>query len=191
MFEPFFTTKAGANGLGLGLSTGYNIVKQNNGYIAVSSELGIGTTVCVYLPKVKAGSRAEPSDSKAEPPGGSETIIVVENDPSVRALSRRFLRRLGYQVLEAADGPEALRVARNHPGTVHLLLTNVLMPYMSGREVAFQLDQERPDMKVVYMSGDLEDTIAPFGVLNDRRLFLQKPFTEKTLAGKVREALDR
>jgi PAS domain S-box-containing protein len=188
MFEPFFTTKAGDNGLGLDLSTTYNIVRQNNGYITVSSELGLGTTVCVYLPKVKPGER---SDSTAEPVGGSETIMVVENNASVRGLSRRFLERRGYQVLEAVDGPEALRVAREHPGAIHLLLTNVVMPYMSGREVAFQLERERPDMKVVYMSGDLEDTIAPYGILSDRRLLLQKPFTEKTLAGKVRDALDR
>jgi two-component system CheB/CheR fusion protein len=192
LFEPFFTTKPKGKGVGLGLSTVYNIVKQSNGYIWAYSELGVGTTFRVYLPRVEAQPEAAAEHAAAsEPAGGTETVLLVEDEPAIRNLARRFLEQRGYHVLDAAGGPEALRAASEHHGPVHLLLTDVVMPSMSGRELAFHMAPERPEMKVLYMSGHTEDMIVHHGVLNDQVPFLQKPFSRAALTAKVREVLDR
>jgi CheY-like chemotaxis protein len=192
LFEPFFTTKPKGSGVGLGLSTAYGIVKQSDGYIWAYSELGVGSTFTVYLPRVEAEPvAAERAAEAGEPAGGTETVLIVEDEEAIRSLARRFLERRGYRVLDAHNGPDALRVAKKHNGPIHLLLTDVVMPLMSGREVAFQLAAERPDMKVVYMSGHTEDAIVHHGVLDEGVAFLQKPFSQNALAAIVREVLDR
>jgi two-component system CheB/CheR fusion protein len=191
LFEPFFTTKPRGKGVGLGLSTTYSIVKQSGGYIAVNSELGSGSTFTVYLPRVAAPISRGELFSEAADGHGNETILVVEDEASVRAVTRRVLERRGYHVMEAADGPDALRVSRGFAESIDLLLTDVVMPDMSGREVAFQLARERPGMKVLYVSGHTHDAIVHHGVLNEPGQFLRKPFTQNVLAARVREILDR
>ena len=191
MFEPFFTTKAKGAGVGLGLSTVYGIVKQTGGYILAYSEMGIGTTFTVYFPRVEA----EPAPAESEKPEfaqakGTETILLVEDENAVRELARRFLEMRGYRVMDASNGPEALRISRAHQGKIDLLLTDVVMARMSGREVALQLAPERPDMKVLYMSGHTEDAIVHHGVLKEGVEFLQKPFTQEQLVSRVRRILD-
>ena len=191
LFEPFFTTKPRGKGVGLGLSTAYSIVKQSGGYIWAYSEMGVGTTFSVYLPRVEpepAGHEVAPLP--APDAGGTETILLVEDENGVRSLVRRFLELCGYQVLDAPSGPEALRASREHSGPIHLMVTDVVMSRMSGRELAFQLASERPNMKVLYMSGNTEDTIIHHGVLENELAFLSKPFSQQTLAAKVRQLLD-
>jgi two-component system, chemotaxis family, CheB/CheR fusion protein len=192
LFEPFYTTKAKGKGAGLGLSTTYSIVRESGGYIWAYSEMGVGTTFTVYLPRVSG--EVTPGDGAGtalKGAQGTETVLVVEDEPAVRAVARTFLEQRGYRVLEAPSAREGLRLARQHRGRIHLLLTDVVMPQMSGRELAFQLAPQRPDMKVLYMSGHPEDAIIDHGVLEDRIAFLQKPFTQGALAVKVRELLDR
>ncbi|HKE24279.1 MAG TPA: chemotaxis protein CheB [Bryobacteraceae bacterium] len=190
IFEPFFTTKPKGAGAGLGLATVYGIVKQSGGYVSATSELGVGTTFTVYLPRVEA------PETVAEIPGGggaidgTETILLVEDERAVRELERRFLEMRGYKVLEASDGREALRISRTHQEPIHLLITDVVMPKMSGREVALQLASERPDMKVLYMSGHTEEAIVDHGVLQEGMEFLQKPFQQEDLMRRVRKILD-
>ncbi len=190
MFEPFFTTKGLGKGTGLGLATVYGIVKQSGGYIWVYSEVGKGTTFKVYLPPAGEVADAEPVPA-SEPISldGSETVFLVEDEESVRALSRSVLKRHGYTVLEAASGKAALDVARQYPLPIHLLLTDVVMPEMGGSDLASQLEALRPGMRVLYMSGYTDDTVFRHGILEKGRAFLQKPFTPDTLARKVREAL--
>ncbi|MDB5310155.1 MAG: Blue-light-activated protein [Gemmataceae bacterium] len=191
IFEPFFTTKEVGKGTGLGLATVYGIVKQSGGHIGVNSEVGVGTTFKVYLPRVEpeGGAVNDPS-RRPTPPRGSETILVVEDEPAVRALTRHVLRQAGYAVLEAADGDTALRVAAGHAGPIHLLVTDVVMPGFGGREVAEQLAGRHPGMRVLFVSGYTDDAVVRHGVLYDRVNFLQKPFTPIALAQKVREVLD-
>jgi two-component system CheB/CheR fusion protein len=191
MFEPFFTTKPKGMGAGLGLSTVYDTVKANGGYVSAYSELGVGTTFTVYLPRVEDGAAPELTASELEKSRGTETILVVEDDHAVRELARRFLEGRGYRVLAASGGPEALRISRESSQPIHLLVTNVVMPRMSGRELALQLAAERPEMRVLYVSGHTEDAIAHHGVLEAGVELLRKPFTEGVLAGRVREILDR
>ncbi len=192
VFEPFFTTKGKGEGVGLGLATVYNIVKRAGGFINVSSAPRLGSTFTVYLPKLsEAELPLAPASQPAEARGGQETILVVDDEPAIRMLAARSLSNLGYSILEASSGPEAIAVSRDHKGPIHLLLTDVVMPNMSGREVAFQLAPERGDMRVLYISGHTEDRIVHHGVLQDRMAFLQKPFTLAALAVKVREVLDR
>jgi two-component system, cell cycle sensor histidine kinase and response regulator CckA len=188
MFEPFFTTKE--TGTGLGLATVYGIVKQNGGHIWVYSEPGCGTTFKTYLPVAADHAPAEPpAGAPANPPHGFETILLVEDELAVRDLAREFLEQAGYRVLEAAGGAEALEIARSHSGQIHLLMTDVVMPAIGGRELAQQLLELRPQMKVLYMSGYTDDTIIERGILDRGVVLLQKPFTRRGLAQKVRELL--
>jgi two-component system cell cycle sensor histidine kinase/response regulator CckA len=191
VFEPFFTTKEKDKGTGLGLSTVYGVVKQSGGYIDVDSTLGKGTTFRIYLPRVHQDvdvDGAQMSSSAALQ--GNETILLVEDEKSLRTLTRHLLERYGYVVLEAANGAEALTTSRQNTGTIHLLLTDIVMPGISGRALAQKLCKERADMKVVYMSGYTGQTIGGQTVLNPGAFFLQKPFTRESLAQKIREALE-
>jgi len=191
-FEPFFTTKEKGKGTGLGLATVYGIVKQSQGYIWLYSEPGNGSTFKMYLPASveENPEESEPSRVRAEPSRGSETILVVEDDPSVRSLAHAFLASHGYEVLEAANGREALQICDRHQGPIHLLLTDVVMPEMSGLQLAQLLVPSYRGMKVLYMSGYTEETIVHHGVLDPGAALLSKPFSQDILAGKVREVLD-
>jgi two-component system cell cycle sensor histidine kinase/response regulator CckA len=193
VFEPFFTTKERGKGTGLGLSMVYGIVKQIGGNILVYSEPGHGTTFKIYLPRVEEQlDTFHALDETDSFPRGGETVLLVEDDPSVRNLAHRLLRQQGYRVLEAANGVGALHVAQEHGGEkIHLLLTDVVMPQMGGKELADQLKIFRPDVKVLYTSGYTDDAIVHHGVLEPGIHFLQKPFSLKTLSHKVREVLDR
>jgi PAS domain S-box-containing protein len=188
IFEPFFTTKARSKGTGLGLATVYGIVKQSNGYIWVYSEVGHGTTFKVFLP-VTEGT-ASPPAVISPATGGTETVLLVEDEKNVRALACSILESRGYHVLEAATSLEAVFLSGQHKGNIHLLLTDVVMPVMSGREVAERLATQRPAMRVLYMSGYTDDTVVRHGVLEAAVAFLQKPFTPESLAQKVRQVLD-
>jgi CheY-like chemotaxis protein len=192
-FDPFFTTKEKGKGTGLGLSTVHGIVTQSGGKIWVYSEPGNGTTFKIYFPTVEGD--LEPLSASAGTdsfPQGSETILLVEDDPSVRDLANRLLKQQGYRVFEAAHGEDALRIGQDTAGEkIHLLLTDVVLPQMGGKELADQLKESRPDLKVLYMSGYTDYAIAHHGILNSDTHFLQKPFSLKTLSQKVREALDR
>ena len=191
LFEPFFTTKEVGKGTGLGLATVYGIVKQSGGYIWVYSEPGRGTTVKVYLPRVR-GAAEPPLPAPELPPlrGGKETVLLVEDAAPVRTLARRSLEACGYQVIDAADGPKALELSARHSGEIAVLVTDVVMPGMSGRELAERLAPTRPAMKVLYTSGYTDDAMVRQGVLNAGVAFLQKPFVPDTLARKVRDVLD-
>jgi two-component system, cell cycle sensor histidine kinase and response regulator CckA len=193
VFEPFFTTKEKGKGTGLGLSMVYGIVKQIGGNIWVYSEPGHGTTFKIYLPRVEEQlDTFDALDETDSFPRGGETVLLVEDDPSVQDLALRLLRQQGYTVLEAANGVAALHVAQEHGGEkIHLLLTDVVMPQMGGKELADQLKIFRPDVKVLYTSGYTDDAIVHHGVLEPGTHFLQKPFSLKTLSHKVREVLDR
>ena len=191
IFEPFYTTKEAGKGTGLGLATVYGIVKQNAGFVWVYSELGLGTTFKVYLPRVEAVSSEARVAKPAEPcPGGGETLLLVEDEASVRRASGQFLARSGYVVLEATDGEDALRVSREHPGPVHLMITDVVMPRMGGPRLAERLAEERLDMKVLFVSGYAESTVLNHGKIDVATRFLQKPFSLNDLARKVREVLE-
>ncbi|MDX6541684.1 MAG: two-component system, cell cycle sensor histidine kinase and response regulator CckA, partial [Gaiellales bacterium] len=192
IFEPFFTTKEEGKGTGLGLATAFGIVKQSGGHIEVESEPGRGTTFTICLPRVKSPLLAlAPAEAPAPAPGGgSETILLVEDEEVVRILEREVLERHGYTVLEA-DGPEhATELAHSHPGVIHLLLTDVVMPGMSGDKLAEQLLAARPEMKVIFASGYAADMIAQRGLLAPGTAFLPKPLTPASITGKVREVLD-
>jgi len=190
VFEPFFTTKEQGKGTGLGLSTVYGIVKQSGGYIWVYSEIGIGTSFKVYLPRVDAVADTIRPATAADPHRGHETVLLVEDEDGVRALIRQVLHRSGYTVLQAREGGEALLLCERHEGKISLLLTDVVLTQMSGTELAQRLLQIRPDMRVLYMSGYTDEAIVHHGVLNAGSAFLQKPFTNESLARKVREILD-
>jgi PAS domain S-box-containing protein len=192
IFEPFFTTKELGKGTGLGLATVYGSVKQSGGSIFVYSEPGQGTTFKIYLPRVGRPAAAEetPPAVVAALPRGTETVLVVEDEPGVRAVILRTLRDLGYTVLEARHGLEALHLGSQPLAKIHLLLTDVVMPQVSGREVAENLSQLHPALKVLYMSGYTDDAVVRHGILSDGMPFLQKPFTPDMLAQKVREVLD-
>jgi PAS domain S-box-containing protein len=191
LFEPFFTTKAKGKGTGLGLSTVYGIVKQSGGSITVESHPGKGTTFKMYFPLVEEGpQRMEGAVGTSDPARGRETILLVEDEPSVRGLVFEALRLNGYTVLEARHGIEALLTGTKHMGPIHLLLTDVVMPQMSGPEVADKLTTVRPDMKVLFMSGYPDHPVFAQGGLKKATAFLQKPFTPNVLVQKVREVLD-
>jgi len=191
LFEPFFTTKGPGKGTGLGLATVYGIVTQSGGAVRVDSEPGQGAAFTIDLPRVDA-----PADLRGDPgipaaaPHGSETVLLVEDEPEVRGLARDILHQQGYTVLEAADGDEALRVGREHGGPIHLLVTDVVMPQMGGRELADRLKAGRREVKVLYVSGYTDDAILHQGVSETGTAFLPKPFTAAALAHKVREVLD-
>lgn len=190
IFEPFFTTKEPGYGTGLGLATVYGIVKQSGGHIGVYSEVGRGTTFRIYLPRVD-----QPLDVVTPPQPrasliGTETIMLVEDEGPVRALARRVLEGHGYRVLEAPDGLKAIELARQHNGPIHLLVTDVVMPHMSGREVANQIASVVPGIKTLYLSGYTANAIAHRGVIDLKTPFLEKPFTPASLVSKVRDVLD-
>src|SRR4029077_14963045 len=192
IFEPFFTTK-GPRGTGLGLSTVYGIVKQSEGYIWVYSEHGKGTSFKVYLPRVSATGEAvalQPAVAALKPGQGDETILLVEDEPNLRRLARQALESQGYSVLDAADGASAIQVSNSHQGPIHLLLTDVIMPGMNGRELALRISSLRPEARVLYMSGYTENAIGHNGTLDEGITLLQKPFTLPALKAKVREVLD-
>lgn len=191
IFEPFFTTKEAGKGTGLGLSTVYGIVKQSGGHIWVYSEIGKGTTFKIYFPSVI--DKADDYRSQTEPatvPTGTETVLLVEDADLVRNLARDVLKNRGYNVLEAGDGPTARFICRNYEQEIHLLLTDVVMPRVSGTELATELLVIHPEMLVLYMSGYTEDAIVNHGVLESGVNFIQKPFSADQLAFRVREVLD-
>ena len=191
LFEPFFTTKEPGKGTGLGLATVYSIVKQHQGHIWVYSELGQGTTFRIYLPRAKEEVEIREAVSEVTPtPRGGETVLVVEDNLAVREIAARVLRELGYTVLEAASGAEALQVARAQ-GKLDLLLTDVIMPGISGSALAKQLVALWPGLKVLFISGYTDDLIASQGILEEGMALLQKPFSPEALARKVREVLDK
>jgi CheY-like chemotaxis protein len=191
IFEPFFTTKEVGKGTGLGLATVYGIIKQSEGYIIVESELEKGTTFNIYLPtseeKIKSAD-GEPSDLTLM--RGVETILLVEDDKPVREMTQEILETSGYKVLVPADCNEAIDFCRKYEGTIHLLLTDVVMPELNGRELAERLLLIRPKMKVLYMSGYSDDEIGAHGVLEENLKLIQKPYTIKTITRGVREMLD-
>jgi PAS domain S-box-containing protein len=190
LFEPFFTTKAVGKGTGLGLATVYGIVKQNNGFINVYSEPGQGTTFKVYLPRHGSGPKQEvESAATIEATGGHEIILLVEDEPSILQMTKMMLERRGYTVLATSTPGEAIRIAREHPAEIHMLITDVVMPEMNGRDLARNLLSLYPSMKRLFMSGYTADVIAHHGVLDKGVNFIQKPFSGKDLAAKVREAL--
>lgn len=189
LFEPFYTTKGPGRGTGLGLSTVYGIVRQSHGFVTLTSEVGEGSTFTVYLPYVDAGA-AVPVETVARSARGSETVLVVEDNAGLSALARRFLERAGYSVLTAASGVEAIQVLQHTDRPIDLLLTDVVMPGMSGRELAEAVARLRPAIKVLYMSGYTNDAVVRHGVLDSTVAFIDKPFTASALATKVRATLD-
>jgi PAS domain S-box-containing protein len=191
IFEPFFTTKAAGSGTGLGLSTVYGIVTQSGGHIAVTSEPGRGTRFEILFPQVEKEAMAGTTVRAAIPesPAGTETILVVEDEPMVREMLCDSLREIGYTVLEAGEVGEADRRCREHTGPIHLLMTDVVLPGVGGRELAQQLSAVRPEMKLLFMSGYTDDAVVRHGILTAGVMFLQKPFTLDGMARKVREAL--
>jgi two-component system cell cycle sensor histidine kinase/response regulator CckA len=191
IFEPFFTTKEKGKGTGLGLATVYGVVKQSGGYISVYSEVGLGTTFKIYFRRVDPVPQTEESYApEAEFRKRSETILLVEDEAGLRNLTRNLLERLGYRVLPASHAKEALEVSRRHNNTIHLMLTDVVMPGVDGRVLAQEVIEQRPDIKVVYMSGYTGQTFGGHAILDPGTYFLMKPFTRDSLACKIREALD-
>ena len=192
LFEPFFTTKEKGKGTGLGLATVYGIVKQSGGHISVYSELGQGATFEIKLPRDCSASKSTPFKAVVMPKAvkGTETILIVEDEEALRKVAKRSLEAVGYRVLTASDGEEAMCVSRQYGGDIHLLLTDVVMPRLNGRAVARELLKTRPAVKVIYMSGYTDDTISHHGVLDAGTHFLAKPFTSTAVTQKVREVLD-
>jgi two-component system cell cycle sensor histidine kinase/response regulator CckA len=191
IFEPFYTTKAKGKGTGLGLSTVYGIVKQSDGFIWAYSELGKGTTFKIYLPRVEGSIAPDVTSSKLTTNiHCTETLLVVEDETSVRALASRILRDRGYTVLEASNGSEALDIAQKHTGELHMVITDVVMPEMGGKALSAQLKAMRSNIKTLYVSGYPDNAIAHQGILDSDVAFLQKPFTVENLVRKVREVLD-
>jgi PAS domain S-box-containing protein len=191
IFEPFFTTKEKGKGTGLGLSTVYGIVKQSGGNIWVYSEPGQGSTFKIYLPRVEEEGEFQRVPIEKEIPKGSETILVIEDDDSVRRVAVRFLKRQGYVVFEAKRGEEALEIFKNHNGPIHLILVDVIMPGESGPQLIERIKENSWEFKVLYMSGYTDNAIVHHGVLKKGVEFIQKPFTLESLSRKVREVLDK
>ncbi len=193
IFEPFYTTKPAGQGTGLGLATVYGIVKQNQGFIWVYSEQGLGTTFRIYLPCVKESvATIEGQEERAEDAqAGTETVLLIENEEPLRRAAAEFLRLRGYTVLEARDGADALALSKKHESVIHLAVSDVVMPHMSGGELAKELEALRPETKLLFMSGYAGQMISDHKVMDGGHNFLQKPFTLKQLAGKIRTVLDR
>jgi two-component system, cell cycle sensor histidine kinase and response regulator CckA len=191
LFEPFFSTKEKGKGTGLGLATVYGIVHQGGGHIAVESSVGRGTTFRIWLPEVESDEEPAAPPAAAAPAAGTETILLVEDEDALRELLHEVLSENGYVVLQAASGAEALRVSRGHAGGIDLLLTDVVMPGMSGREVATALSAERPGLRVLFASGYTAEAIARHGVLEPGTDLIHKPFTPEALLRRVRDRLDR
>jgi two-component system cell cycle sensor histidine kinase/response regulator CckA len=191
IFEPFFTTKEKGSGTGLGLATTYGAVKQSGGSIEVYSEVGIGTTFKIYLPRVEEEEKPAKDGSLVDLPGGAETVLLVEDEDTVRDLGVRILKDLGYRVMQARNGGEALAVAQKYGERIDLLLTDVVMPGMSGGELATQMVLLRPETKVLFTSGYTDDAIVHHGILDEGVSFIGKPYTPERLARKVREVLEK
>jgi CheY-like chemotaxis protein len=198
VFEPFFTTKEVGRGTGLGLSTVYGIVKQSGGYIWVYSEPGQGTTFKIYLPSVDEEVSSSDGHTGQVAAGGAEVVLLVEDDEAVRVIGRRILERYGYTVLEAREGRDALRVAGQYPKRIDIVVTDMVMPELSGREVYQRLSSTRPGLRstrpglrVLFVSGYTDDDIVRRGLVDASAAFLQKPFTAMHLASAVRAVLDR
>jgi two-component system, cell cycle sensor histidine kinase and response regulator CckA len=191
IFEPFYTTKAEGKETGLGLATVYGIVKQNGGFVWVYSEPGLGTTLKIYLPRVQQETgQVQPLKLMEESPQGCETLLLVEDEAAVRQSTREFLILKGYIVLEAKNGEDAVCIARDFAGPIDLMITDVVMPHMGGAKLAGQLAAERPRMKVLFVSGYAENTVLRHGAIDVTNSFLQKPFSLKALARKIREVLE-
>jgi two-component system, cell cycle sensor histidine kinase and response regulator CckA len=191
IFEPFFTSKGAGHGTGLGLSTVYGIVKQNNGFINVYSETGEGTTFKIYLPRYAHPAVDVNLEGAAEiPPGRGETLLVVEDEPAILMMAKMMLEKIGYRVLAAGTPGEAIGLAEEHTSDIRLLITDVVMPGMNGRNLAERMQSINPGMKILFMSGYTSDAIAHRGVLDEGVNFIQKPFSMKDIAVKVRDALD-
>jgi CheY-like chemotaxis protein len=192
IFEPFFTTKEVGKGVGLGLATAYGILKQHGGTISVRTALGKGTTFEVWFPRSASAVAAAPEDAdealSAE--RGTETILVVEDNEAVRKLACELLRRLGYAVLSAEGGDQAIELARRHAGDIHLLLTDVVMPRMNGKQIATSLSSDRRGLRVLYMSGYAQDLLGDHGIAEESMSFIQKPLSLEPLSRKVRAVLD-
>jgi len=190
-FEPFFTTKGRSKGTGLGLATVYGIVKQNRGFISVESEPGQGTTFSISLPRhIGKAEQLKAAEIDEQSALGNETVLVVEDEELLLGLSTMMLEQLGYRVLAAKTPGEAIELAQNHLGTIHLLITDVIMPEMNGRDLAARLLSLYPGLKRLFISGYTADVIAHHGVLDEGVNFLQKPFFKKQLAEKIREILE-
>ncbi len=190
LFEPFFTTKGPGKGTGLGLSVVFGVVKQNAGHIEVYTELGRGTTFELYFPQVRDRVAAGKSGLVLPMPRGTETVLLVEDELAVRSLTAHILKRCGYKVIEAADGRQALQIVANLEGPLHLLISDVVMPYMGGRQLAEKVIAARPDVKLLFLSGYTDDAVVRHGIFDAEFAFLQKPFTPNALAVKVRDILD-
>jgi two-component system, cell cycle sensor histidine kinase and response regulator CckA len=190
IFEPFFTTKDPSKGTGLGLATVYGTVNQSGGCITVSSKVGVGTTFRIYLPQVEESVEEVPLPQAAShPPHGEGKILLVEDDDAVRRMTREFLKIAGYTVVEARGAAEAIQWMQANKGAVDLILTDVVMPGMKGRELVEQLGKLHPGLKVLYMSAYTEDDAVNLGILNPGTAFIEKPFSPDDLANKVREVL--
>ncbi|MEI7688121.1 MAG: ATP-binding protein, partial [Planctomycetota bacterium] len=190
IFEPFFTTKGVGKGTGLGLATVFGIVKQSEGHILVDSELGQGTTFKIYFPAAEQANEGAETESKGQARGGHERVLIVEDEAPVRQLAKISLERFGYRVLEAASGAAAIAAFEAIGGEIDLLMSDVVMPAMSGRELAEILCQRKPGLRVLFVSGYNDDAIVRHGVVQSERAFLQKPYSYLDLAKKVRELLD-
>ena len=190
LFEPFFTTKGPGRGTGLGLSIIYGIVQQGGGFVHVESDVDRGSTFRIYLPAVLETPVAPVAVVEPDLPKGSETILLVEDEVLVRSLVSKFLHSQGYRVLSATRGSDALQLAAEHGSRIDLLLSDVVLPHMNGRQIYERLALTMPTLRVLFMSGYTENIIAPHGVLERGCYFVQKPFSLKELARKVREALD-
>jgi two-component system cell cycle sensor histidine kinase/response regulator CckA len=192
IFEPFYTTKEESKGTGLGLATVYGIVKQSSGYVWVYSEPGLGTTFKIYLPRVGQETGDVPGLKPVERCAqGCETLLLVEDEETVRQPAREFLTLNGYVVLEAKNGEDAILFTNDYHGPIDLMITDVVMPHMGGAQLAERLKITRPQMKVLFVSGYAESTILQHGAIDMVTCFLQKPFSLKALARKIREVLER
>jgi two-component system cell cycle sensor histidine kinase/response regulator CckA len=190
IFEPFFSTKEAGKGTGLGLSTVYGIVKQSEGYVWVYSEVGVGTTFKIYLPRVEEVATVAPEESPGPPRRGDETVLLVEDEASLRELLRESLEANGHRVLVARDGAEALRVADAHAGPIQIMVTDVIMPGMTGPRTVDLVSQTRPELKVLFISGYSDESVVRHGLIGPGRSFLSKPFGAEVLLRRVRECLD-
>jgi CheY-like chemotaxis protein len=191
IFEPFFTTKEMGKGTGLGLATVYGIIKQHQGFIDVESASGAGTSFHLYFPSAGTGSELPIAPDTQAPPGGNETVLVAEDDDIIRSLVRSVLKEFGYQVIEAKDGEEAVRIFREDRGRIDLLLFDVIMPKKNGRAALDEIRAMDPRAKVLFMSGYSGDMISKEGILEKGMSFVPKPVSPSTLLRKVREVLDR